>query len=253
MNVDVVVDVGNSRIKWGRCAPDRVLHFATLSYDVAEWEAKLAEWDLPAGSVWAVASVVPKKSDALVAWLRHHGHQVCVVESHRQLPIEVSLEYPDRVGIDRLLNAAAVVKDLARRRLPAVIVDAGSAVTVDWVDEFGNFRGGAILPGIRLMAQSLHVYTALLPLVQIKKSTPYVPGLDTPGAIEAGIFAAVTGGINALIEKLARKSVKPTAIYLTGGDALLLKPALDDRADYWPLMTLEGLRLTAEAQPELTH
>ena len=88
----------------------------------------------------------------------------------------------------------------SRRRpdTPAVIVDAGSAVTVDYVDERGVFRGGAILPGLRLMAQALHDYTALLPVVTIDGEAA-MPGATTTEAIKAGVFAAVLGGVERLV------------------------------------------------------
>lgn len=251
MKVDVVVDVGNSRIKWGRCAADGVQHVAILSREVADWEQQLRQWQGRDPLRWALASVAPQTSAALAHWLRKQGQRVWQLDGHRQLPLEVSLAQPDRVGLDRLLNAVAVMHDRGRGRLPAVIIDAGSAVTVDWVDEQGHFRGGAILPGLRLMAQALHRHTALLPLIQVQQPFPAVPGLDTQGAMQAGIFHAVVGGVKGLLDQLARQSVKPIHIFVTGGDAPVVKSGLDNRGDYWPWMTLEGLRLTAEAQPAL--
>jgi type III pantothenate kinase len=252
MKVDVVVDVGNTRIKWGRCAQDSVTCMASLSSEPDEWESKIKEWGLIEPGTWAVASVQPQRSDALVTWLRRRGNTVWVVDSAAQLPLNAWVPNPQRVGIDRLLNAVAAVRHPQRRRIPAIVIDAGSAVTVDWVGAEGNFAGGAIFPGLRLMAQALHDYTALLPVVEFETSPSYLPGRTTQQAMQAGIYYAVTGGINRLIGKLAERSANQVQIFLTGGDAVLLKPEIDPRAEYWPLMTLEGLRLTAEAQPQGT-
>ena len=172
-----------------------------------------------------------------------------MVDRVQQLPLQVSLEQPDTVGIDRLLNAVAAVQHPSGGRVPAIIVDAGSAVTVDWVDEDGSFRGGAILPGLRLMAQALHEHTALLPLVQIDQPSPPLPGRSTDGAMQAGVYHAVAGGINELIARFTQQSASLPHIFLTGGEAELLRPAVNERAELWPEMTLEGIRLTAEAQP----
>ena len=92
-----------------------------------------------------------------------------VLQYAGELPLRVELEKPDHVGIDRLLDAVAVNSRRAPG-VPAVIIDAGSAVTVDLVDGAGAFRGGAILPGLRLMAKSLHDYTALLPLIELPRT-----------------------------------------------------------------------------------
>src|SRR5205085_11851847 len=97
-------------------------------------------------------------------WIRQRGDAVAVLESWRQLPLEVKVEQPERVGIDRLLNFVAL-RSRTVRAVSMVVIDAGSAVTVDWVDEQGTFRGGAIFPGLRLMAMALHRYTAALPEV----------------------------------------------------------------------------------------
>jgi type III pantothenate kinase len=246
----VVVDIGNTRIKWGRCARGAVAAVVSLPADDPNgWQTKFDAWGLGPGSAWAIASVHPKRRDALVSWLEERAARVWVASAARQLPLEVRVSHADWVGIDRLLNAVAARNSWERKRLPAVIADAGSAVTVDWVDAGGVFRGGSIFPGLRLMAQALHEHTALLPLVQVTTPRPYVPGLSTPQAMEAGIYYATAGGINTLIELFRAGSTAETHVYLTGGDAPLLAHAVDSRAEVWPEMTLEGLRLSAEAQP----
>jgi type III pantothenate kinase len=250
MSPDVVVDVGNTRIKWGRCAGGEVAEVASLPPDAPDaWGQQRERWGLGAGSAWAVAGVQPDRRDALVRWLEERAARVWVASSYRQLPLEVRLGHPDRAGIDRLLSAVAAVHTWSRKRLPAVVVDAGSAVTVDWVDDAGAFRGGAIFPGLRLMARALHDHTALLPLIEVTTPRPYVPGLSTPQAMEAGIYYAAAGGVNALVELYRAASPAEAHVYLTGGDARLLSYAVTDRAELWPEMTLQGLRLSAEAQP----
>ncbi len=250
MNPDVVVDVGNSRIKWGHCIQGSVATVVALPPNAPEvWQQQLDAWGLTSTSVWAVASVHPQRADALIRWLEGRTNRIWVASRACQLPLHVSLQHPDRVGIDRLLNAVAALHSWQKRHLPAVIVDAGSAVTVDWLDETGAFRGGSIFPGLRLMVRALHDHTALLPQVQINEPCPYLPGLSTTQAMQAGVYYATAGGINTLIERLGAQSAQPAHIYLTGGDAHLLSPAVNGHAEVWPEMTLEGLRLSAEAQP----
>ncbi|MFN4259758.1 MAG: type III pantothenate kinase [Gemmataceae bacterium] len=251
MKVDLLVDIGNSRMKWGIIDPAATtIHGAALPPDdPAAWQRQLEAWGLGQPLSWAVSGVAPSYRDGLVAWLRQRGDTVWVVEKASQLPLTVGLDKPDHVGIDRLLAAVAAARHGRRSRLPAIIVDAGSAVTVDWVDEQGVFRGGAIFPGLRLMAKALNDYTALLPLVTIEQPHPPLPGLSTPQAMQAGIFHAVVGGINTLIARLNTHCSQQPAVYLTGGDGELLHAAIDAPAEPWPEMTLEGLRLTIEAQP----
>ena len=107
----------------------------------------------------------PSHRDQLAAWLRTRGANVCVIVDHRQVPIRMDLTAPDKVGIDRLLNALAAIARVPPNTT-AIVIDAGSAVTVDLVDATGTFGGGSIFPGLRLMAQALHSFTAQLPLVE---------------------------------------------------------------------------------------
>jgi type III pantothenate kinase len=242
----VVVDVGNSRVKWGRCLDGQVVRSVSLSADdPASWQEQVESWKLASPLYWAIAGVHPPRRDRLAEWLHQRGDRVLVVDAWQQLPVRVQVDSPEKVGIDRLLNAVAA-KARLRPGLPAVVVDAGSAVTVDWLDETGAFCGGAILPGLRLMAQALRDHTALLPLVEVRRPLPPVPGPSTTAAIEAGVYWSVAGGIRALISQLASGAAVAPQIFLTGGDGPLLAPALDAGLVHWPHLTLEGIRLTAE-------
>ena len=158
----LVVDIGNTRIKWGLCDAAAVVKSASLPPDEpTAWRKQLAKWRLTGPLLWAVSGVHPQRRDYLADWLRQRGDTVTMVISPKDLPLEVKLRHPGRVGIDRLLNAVAV-NSRRPRQTSAIIIDAGSAITVDYVDQHGVFRGGAILPGLRLMAKSLHDYTGAI-------------------------------------------------------------------------------------------
>jgi type III pantothenate kinase len=249
VKVDIVADVGNSRIKWGVCAEQRITASASLpTGDPAAWQKQLQDWGLNGSISWAIGSVHPNHLEGLLAWLHNRGDTMGLLARHDRLPLEIRVDSPERVGVDRLLNAVAAnffrsAKHKGGR--PAVIVDAGTAVTVDFVSPDGAFEGGAIFPGRKLMAAALHDHTALLPLVAGAATPPPPVGANTAAAIEAGIHYAVAGGINQLIRQLDAQAL----VFLTGGDAPLLLPSLDPRAILWPEMTLEGLRLSAEALP----
>jgi type III pantothenate kinase len=245
MTPDVVADVGNTRVKWGRCSAAAVAEACSLPPDdPAAWREQAARWGLPGRARWAVAGVHPARRDRLAGWLREAGAHVEVIDDPGRLPLRVLLPRPDHVGVDRLLDAVAANSRRPAGR-PAVVVDAGSAITVDWLDEEGAFRGGAILPGLRLMAEALHQYTALLPLVDVPRRPPTVPGTSTPAAVEAGIYWAAAGGAAALARAYRTFAGPEPVVFLTGGDGPALAPALG--VEPWPEMTLEGLRLAAEA------
>lgn len=251
----VVVDVGNSRIKWGLCDAAGIRATCSLPPDDPEvWRWQFIQWTDARSShltasrnAWVVSGVHPPRRDRFMAWLREYGQRVRFLDDPNDLPLRVLVPRPDHVGVDRLLDAVAANS----RRMagtPAVVIDAGSAVTVDLVDSSGAFAGGAILPGMRLMAKALHDYTALLPLLPPPDNPPAVPGTTTPAAMELGIFWAVAGGIASLLREYSSLCRSEIEVFLTGGDGPRLHPVFPE-ARLWPEMTLEGIRLSAEALP----
>jgi type III pantothenate kinase len=263
MTPHIVVDIGNTHIKWGLCGPDGIRNMARLAAAISEWEQCLALWrrEYPDGLAgrplsWAISDVVPDVRRQMQSWIETRGDRTTVLRSYKQLPIAVRVDAPERVGIDRLLNAVA-----ARGRspgTPAVLVDIGSAVTVDWLDETGAFQGGAIFAGFRLMARALRKHTAKLPLVRLPKDVPAPPGRDTTAAMQSGIASAVAGGVNAVARQYLRRASGRPVVYLTGGDAAAFHDLLADLAKddtqfpapiLWPEQTLEGIRRSAEALP----
>ncbi|MFL5243554.1 MAG: type III pantothenate kinase [Gemmataceae bacterium] len=270
MKPAVVVDVGNTRIKWGRVVGQTVQDRVSLPPDdPSAWSEQILQWRLSPSVHWILSGVQPKWCDALARWLREKGHTVGQINDWQQLPVKVALDQPQFVGIDRLFNAVAA-NACRKSGRPAVLIDAGSAVTVDQVNENGAFAGGAILPGFHLMGQALHTYTAKLPLVSMPQrfdELPFAPGKNTADAMRLGVFWSVMGAIVFLIAEMRQTSPEKAfpQIFLTGGDAQILEPELSrqladpafpycsvpagETIHLWPTMTLEGIRLTAEALP----
>ncbi len=242
MTARLVADVGNTRIKWGLCGPGGLAVAALPPDDLAAWQAQLRAWRIEGPAEWAVVGVQPDWRDRLVTWLRHRGASVRVIADYRELPLRVDVDAPEKVGIDRLMNAVAAIARIPPGT-PAVIVGAGSAVTVDLVDEAGAFHGGTIFPGLRLMARALHQFTAQLPLVEeITAADP--PGRDTAAAIRAGVYHAVCGGIDRLVERLT--AGHPQArVFLAGGDTDLAAGLRCRPEVVGPALTLDGIRRTA--------
>ncbi len=240
MTGPVVVDVGNTRMKWGRSAAGRIVDVAAVPPDAPDrWQHQLDRWPGAADRTWVIGGVQPQRRDALAAWLRSKGIAVHIVQSFRELPLAVGVDHPERVGIDRLFNAVAANRRRPGRH-PAAVIDAGSAVTVDLLDCDGVFRGGAIFPGLRLMAQALHDHTALLPIVTVDRAEP-LPATSTEPAIRAGVLQAVLGGAERIVAAYRGRFSEPLTVYLTGGDGPLLSAVLPGVAQLWPEMTLEGI------------
>lgn len=254
MTPDVVVDIGNSRIKWGRWnAATAEMAMVSLSGDDArEWDEQARRWELGKSPTWAVAGVRPEWEKHFAEWVRARGN--CVLSmTHEHIPIAIDVETPGAVGIDRLLNAVAANGSKPRNSL-AVVISVGTAVTVDLVRADGSFAGGTIFPGPRLMAASLHQMTAKLPALDLDsvECGHDPPCTNTVDAIRTGICYAIVGGIKQLIDVMVGNDRFRTSIFMTGGAFGVLVEFdfgyVEDLV-FRPTLTLEGLRLAAESLP----
>ena len=191
-----------------------------------------------------VASVHP---DAL-AILQEMFAQRLKVVTLQSVPIEVQVEHPEKVGIDRLLNALAI-NQLRNDNTPAMVIDLGTACTVDRISGDGVFQGGAILPGVKLAAEALHSGTAALPRLALESSLPVEPvGKSTQAAMQSGLLWGMVGAVRELIARMSQAEATPALVYLTGGDALLLiehLPAEEIHLRHIPNLVLSGIALVA--------
>lgn len=252
MTPDVVVDIGNTRMKFGLCDGTEIPVVATPPLPPGGDASQIVQELGLSGRVrWAVAGVQPQRLAEFVAWAHSRGDEVTVIENRSQLPLVVAVEAPEQVGIDRLLGAIGA----NHRRtpgVPAVVVDAGSAITINVIDGAGVFRGGSIAPGLGLMARALNTFTAKLPLVShelLLLRPAMFPAGNTRDAILCGLRAAAVGGVRELISGMVSSDPRPE-LFITGGDATILSEALTDlNPRHVPTLTLDGIRIAAEALP----
>ena len=209
---------------------------------------------LPSSVQWVLASVNRPAATRLINWLRlNRPNDRILMPAATDLPIPVALPYPDRVGIDRLIDAFAA-DSLRTPSRPAVIVDAGSAVTIDFLSIDGVFRGGAILPGMQMAARAMHQFTDLLPLLEMPNSLDAmreipVIGRSTEEAMRSGLFHGTIGAIREIATAMADASTPsvlnpaPPEIFLTGGTGEIVATLLGDFARYDADLTLAGISL----------
>jgi type III pantothenate kinase len=252
----IAADVGDARIKLGLFAegytatlpqPLRTLPLMGKEPELDRIEAWLGK-DVPTDLLtWWIASVNRPAATRLIEWLREHrpANRVVLLAAG-DLPLVVRLERPDMVGIDRLVDAVAVNRLRAAGR-PAVIVDVGSAITVDLVSADGAFLGGAILPGIQMSARALHHFTDLLPMVDVADlaAPPPALGNSTIPAIKTGLFWGAVGAIRQLIEQLGKEtSSGEPQVFLTGGAGAAVAKLLGRATCHVPNLTLSGIAQT---------
>lgn len=190
------------------------------------------------------ASVVPAVTDRLRGVTARRGIQL-VLAGAATVPFPVQVDRPAEVGPDRLVNALAAQRELGA---PAIVVDLGTAITIDAVAPDGAFVGGLIAPGPTLGLAALAGRTALLPRVELDQP-PSIIGRDTVTAIQAGVVGgtqALVAGLVARVrsELAASAEIAPASIgtVMTGGHAAAAwARAIEGIDAIDPLLTLKGL------------
>ncbi len=235
----LLVDVSNSFTKLALASRFRereVRRVPTGSWTAAGWLREWKRWGCP-GRVVA-ASVVPRVS-AMIRAACPGAHMLGPGS-----PLGVRIEYPrpERIGADRLANAAAA---MAWGRLPVVVIDFGTAVTFDVVNRAGAYAGGVIAPGLGAFTDYLHDRTALLPKVDLREPRSAI-GKSTEEAIRVGAVIGYRGLIEGILRAVKKElGGRRPLVVATGGDARLVAGRMRavDRID--PMLTLRGLRTVA--------
>jgi len=195
---------------------------------------------------WHIASVHREGSRILGDWLGAQRTNDSIRQlTFNDLPIVARVDHPDRVGLDRL--AAAVAANLLRNSgRPAIVVGAGSAITVNLVAADGAFEGGVILPGFRMSAEALYG-ADLLPLTVLSPNDepPPVVGKNTEAAIQSGLFWGAVGAVREAVQRITNQLDEPPLIFVTGGDLRQLASYLGDSARFIPNLVLSGIAAAA--------
>ena len=175
-----------------------------------------------------------------------------VLHQGMELGLTLDVRNPDQVGMDRLANAAALRERTAGA---AVAVDFGTATTFNVVDEKGQFRGGAIAPGLVTAAESLMVSAPALAKLtgvfgelslasdEAEMDLPLSAiGRDTDEALRAGIILGYSEMVEGLLTRIRGELDSPIAVIATGGLGHIIAPLTDWIDQYDPWLTLAGIR-----------
>lgn len=241
----LLVDTGNSRIKWTTCCDGRLAAAQAIAWAKADLAAVFEEAWGHLGSpraIWVANVGGPRFERALDEFAQgRFGLIPRYVRSSAELAgIRNAYLAPERLGVDRLLAMVA-----ARRTCtgPVMVADCGTAVTVDFVDDAGNFAGGVIAPGLALMHGALSRGTNALPSV-VPEAGPAL-ALTTEGAMASGCLLAIAGLIGMVAAEIKVISGLEPKCILTGGDAARVIPKLSMPCHHDPDLVLRGLAIVA--------
>jgi type III pantothenate kinase len=191
-----------------------------------------------------IASVNDPVANRITSALEDQLHEeIYRVGPDVPVPIGEQLDPETITGVDRLLNAAAAYEILKQA---CVVVDAGTAITIDFVDGEGTFQGGAIAPGAAMQLKALHEGAPALPELSVLAPDDEPFGRNTVQAMRQGVFHGIRGMVQRLVERYAEAYGAFPMVIATGGDAAMLfegEPLFDRIV---PDLTLLGMEVAAK-------
>jgi type III pantothenate kinase len=222
-----------------------------------QWSDELRKLvDQESRNHWWISSVNRPATEVLVKFLGQFAHCTWKAIEFRDLPLSVEMDFPERVGIDRLLATFAACQLVRSDRL--IVIQAGSAVTVDLAENLsqieqrarGRFLGGAILPGVPMMLRLLGKAADLLPELDAEEfvNLPPLPGKNTEAAMLAGASSCLVGGVQHVVNRYRQMVGLSTPVVVSGGDGPMLAPHLNEPILTIPHLVLRGIyQLAASA------
>ena len=216
----LVIDIGNSRIKYG--------HFSGSDLIVASTWSSLGEiakycYDLQPDNIGIIS--VGMSSDKIAEELSQLPIEFITTKS--KLPITLDYETPETLGIDRV--AACIGAQVIYPNQPVLVIDIGTCITYDILDDTGTYRGGVIAPGLKMRMKAMHAQTHNLPDISFDW-TMHIgdgPGKSTKSCLARGAYRAIIHEIKGFINDFESKYPE-LAVILTGGDAIHFESKLKE-------------------------
>ncbi|MBI2354635.1 MAG: type III pantothenate kinase [Deltaproteobacteria bacterium] len=249
----LVIDVGNSNIVLGIYEGSLLVRNWRLSTDKSrtsdEYAVLLHSLFAQAGLGFAsvsaaiISSVVPPLTGVMEAIAHDFFHLTpFVVGPGIKTGMPIQYDNPREVGADRIVNAVAGYE---KHRCALVIVDFGTATTFDYVNQKGEYCGGAIAPGLAISLEALFQRASKLPRVDIAKP-PHIIAKNTVNSMQAGVFYGYVGLVDGIVSRIRAESRDTPKAIATGGLANLIAPESTTIEEVDDFLTLDGLRILYE-------
>ena len=224
----LVIDIGNTNTSLGVFEQDKLIHTFALSSDIKKTDdeygisllAILNHNNITSKIKGAiVSSVVPQLCEIYKNAIKKYLNIDAITLSYKsKMPIKLNLANNKEIGADRIANAVAAT---SKYKLPAIVIDFGTATTFDIVDNNANFIGGLIAPGLKIQAKSLSQFTSKLPKLKIEAPSSAI-GKDTISAMLSGIVLGHSCMIEGMIKKCEKELGQKATVVATGGYSSVL-------------------------------
>ena len=223
------IDIGNSQVKIGLFREDKLHSSENLgSESILKYLRK--------NNVSKVIISAVNNDNSVIAEVEKGFPDMLILGTETPIPLSIDYETPGTLGIDRV---AAAVGAINRFSGPLVVVDAGSCITCDLIDDKNVFKGGIISPGLQMRLRAMHTFTANLPLLKLSKPKQLV-GRSTDEAMLSGVVNGSQQEIAGVIRQYQKKYPEIKGI-ICGGDAIYFDKIMEFNIFVLPNLVLEGL------------
>lgn len=245
----LAVDVGNTQSVLGLFAGDElVAHWRIASHASGTADELMVQVNGLLGlggrtfsdvSEIALSSVVPRLTAAWETLAEECSCDLMVVGPGLKVGMAIRYDNPHEVGADRIVNGVAAYERFGG---PVVIVDFGTATTVDVISQDGAYLGGAIAPGVETSAEALFTKAARLSKVDLE-APPRVIGTSTKESVQAGLLLGEAAMVDGLVRRVFAELGTTSPVVATGGLAPRMAPLCETVTDVDVDLTLTGLRI----------
>ena len=241
--MNIYIDAGNSNIKCLFSYEGSEDIQVIPSVQFRQGLSRLLSGCTEVKQIW-VSSVL---SDEFNSWLDEFAHRLgfsrpVFVQSQKTCcGVSIGYEVPEQFGVDRFLALLAAYQN---NKQDQVVIDVGTAITVDAMLATGKHLGGVIIPGYLAMQNAL--IRSASALGDDAQGSLNIFSKNTTDALTTGCYYAVSEGINGIIKQMAQNLERSPQITLTGGGAELFKSAINGDVTYFDNLVLDGLKLMAK-------
>lgn len=230
----IAIDLGNTGGKYGIFETDALVAQGNFK----EQEGLPQHVTVQVFDHAIIASVSGSAAEQIKRGLSVSGSSM-MLSAQTALPVSNGYKSPETLGADRIAAAVAAHYFFPNRN--CLSIDAGTAITYDFIDATGLYQGGGIAPGIQMKFRALHTFTGRLPLVQgIQENVPLV-GQTTQESLESGVLAGTAAEVEGIIAAYRQKA-EQLVVILCGGDAGFFESTIKHPIFVIPELVLIGLQ-----------
>jgi type III pantothenate kinase len=237
-------DIGNSQIKTGLFSDDKLLEsevFKSIDEVVLIYSRNNI-------SNTGISSVVPKTSAGFIEFLEQKSLPYHLITVNSNLNLTINYKTPDTLGVDRICSAEGAFSLNGKMGKDEIIlsVDFGTATTINVILYPGEFAGGVIAPGVKMMGNALHSYTAQLPQFSFADFEDNI-GKSTRSSIASGLINATLGMIERVFNIIAKTyDTNNIKMFITGGNAGSIIPYIDFDFIFDKNLVLYGIKAVSD-------